>query len=161
MEFVVGNSAVEGRKYFRSADQFIDFLFVNEDHTCRGVLRDVKVFLPHLRTGGILVLHDIFPERCGWKGPRYLLDLRTTAQSNDGAAVFEIEEISHLDPFGIAVCRKNSDLSRGLLPYWDKKVFRTSRLAQFYEIAAFEGMKSPLKILLWGLSKWRHVFRHW
>ncbi|MEM6530769.1 MAG: class I SAM-dependent methyltransferase, partial [Chloroflexota bacterium] len=36
----------------------IDLLFVDGDHSYKGVSRDLRLYLPHLRPGGILIMHD-------------------------------------------------------------------------------------------------------
>lgn len=160
VSFMEGNSAVVGSSFARTAGG-IDLAFIDGDHTRRGCLRDAEVFLPLLKIGGTLVLHDVVPEQCGWLGPRYLVDLLSRTRTDAGLPCFSIEEMPGLDRFGIAVCRKLAELPSGTLRQglWGR--YRISRLAQFFEIARFEGKNSLLQILLWGLSKWRRIASHW
>ena len=39
-------------------DRSIDIAFVDGDHSFRGVRQDVRMVLPHVRPGGLLILHD-------------------------------------------------------------------------------------------------------
>lgn len=156
--FVTGNSAVQGKRYFDLSNPCIDFLFIDGDHTRRGCFRDAEVFLPLLKVGGVMVLHDIYPEHCGWLGPRYLIELLKGSRSCSGSHGFSINEISDLDVFGICVCRKMEGFSLSMNTTW---LYEHSRLAQFIEIANFEGKRSMWEIVSWGFSKWRRVACHW
>jgi predicted O-methyltransferase YrrM len=49
----------------------IDFLYVDADHSYRGVLADLRAWIPHVRTGGLIVgddyQHPLFPGvRLAW-----------------------------------------------------------------------------------------------
>jgi predicted O-methyltransferase YrrM len=160
VSFVQGNSAVEGRSFFRAGGG-IDLAFIDGDHTRRGCLRDAEVFLPLLKIGGVLVLHDVVADNCGWLGPRHLVDLLGKARGEGGSPCFAVEELPGLDRFGIAVCRKLAELPPGSLQGGLAGWYRLSRLAQFIEIARFERKTSPLQMLVWGLSKWRRIASHW
>jgi predicted O-methyltransferase YrrM len=156
VKFVAGNSSREGAHFFAGKDQVIDFIFMDGDHTRRGCFQDAKTFLPHLKIGGILVLHDIYPQRCDWLGPRYLIEaLQKTA------SCFAIQEIADLDPFGIAVCRKQSEFPlRQLSP----GLFARSHLAQLIETANFwgkQGKRTPWEIFAWAMSKRRQIATRW
>lgn len=157
--FITGNSAIEGKRYFDISEPCIDFLFIDGDHTRRGCLRDAETFLPFLKVGGIVVFHDIYPERCGWLGPRYLIECLKKRRNPSGSPCFTIDEISSLDQFGIAVCQKQVEFPVDGLK--STAWYNRSRLAQLIEIANFEGKKTPLQILMWGLSKWRRIACHW
>lgn len=54
----------------------IDLAYVDGDHTFEGVLRDIRALEPSLAENAVMILHDVFPERCGCDGPRRLLDQR-------------------------------------------------------------------------------------
>ena len=41
----------------------LDFLFIDGDHTYEGVKRDVELYRPLVRPGGLIALHDILPRR--------------------------------------------------------------------------------------------------
>lgn len=56
----------------------IDMLFVDGDHSYEGCLADVRKFLPLVREGGLMVLHDVF----GW----------FDAQGNNGSPVNKVCE---------------------------------------------------------------------
>lgn len=46
----------------RILDGFLDFVFIDGDHTEQGVERDIDAWLPNVRDGGILAGHDLhFP----------------------------------------------------------------------------------------------------
>jgi predicted O-methyltransferase YrrM len=43
----------------------LDFLFIDGDHSYKGVKRDFELYLPLVREGGIIAFHDILPrEEC-------------------------------------------------------------------------------------------------
>lgn len=164
VSFFEGNSAVVGKKVMQDLDRKIDILFIDGDHTRRGCMRDLETFLPYLNSNGVVVFHDTLPASCCWLGPRYAIDQLRGATSPDGRTLFAVEELQIEDPYGVAVCRKLSD---GPV-VWQKScsgfflhLWSTSRLAQFIEIAWFAGKKTPLQIIMWGLSKWRRIRSHW
>jgi cephalosporin hydroxylase len=51
------NNGVWDRSVFDERD--IDFLFIDGDHTLKGVKRDYDMYSPFVRPGGIIVFHDI------------------------------------------------------------------------------------------------------
>ena len=157
--FVAGNSSREGARFFADKGQVIDFLFIDGDHTRRGCMRDAEAFLPHLKTGGIMILHDIYPERCGWLGPRYLINALQKISDTTFHPCFSIEEKVDFDPFGIAICRKQSEFPMHFLK--SLGFMQRSYLSQFIEIANFEGKRSLWEVIAWGFSKWRRIANHW
>lgn len=52
----------------------VQFAFIDGDHSFEGALGDLLAVEPVLDPGGYVVLHDVFPNVCGVKGPRQLLD---------------------------------------------------------------------------------------
>ena len=83
----------------------IDILFIDGDHTYNGVLRDYNLYHAKVRKNGLIIFHDIYPERCGWWGPRILLDsLKRSIRRR-----YDILEIDTPDGFGLAVCKKLFD----------------------------------------------------
>jgi predicted O-methyltransferase YrrM len=63
VSFVTADSAV----YFQTCTGCFDFAFVDGDHSAEAVYRDVTSVLRHLRSDGVVVLHDYFPnERPLW-----------------------------------------------------------------------------------------------
>jgi cephalosporin hydroxylase len=40
----------------------VDFLVIDGDHSYEGVRRDIELYAPLVRAGGLVVLHDISPD---------------------------------------------------------------------------------------------------
>jgi predicted O-methyltransferase YrrM len=81
---------------------FLDLLFVDGDHTYGGVMKDLELYTPLVRPGGLIALHDIVPglrERVG-DVPRVWRRLRQPTVSS------EIVESWSQGGFGIGVVRK-------------------------------------------------------
>lgn len=90
------------KNFNRVINKPIDFLFIDGDHSIRGCMNDFALFYPHVSTGGYIVLHDIYPEYCGYKGPRYLID-RFVKKSS----CFDVVEIKTRPyNFGMAIIQK-------------------------------------------------------
>ncbi|MEW6145499.1 MAG: class I SAM-dependent methyltransferase [Thermodesulfobacteriota bacterium] len=88
----------------------IDILFIDGDHTFNGVLRDYNLYHAKVRKNGLIIFHDIYPDKCGWWGPRILLDtLKRRTRKR-----YEILEIETPDGFGLAVCKKLFDGAKEL-----------------------------------------------
>lgn len=68
------NSGEMAKRFPEIINQQIDFLFIDGDHTKEGCMIDFVNFYPYVSTGGYIMLHDIYPEHCGWEGPRYVID---------------------------------------------------------------------------------------
>ncbi|MBX3385287.1 MAG: class I SAM-dependent methyltransferase [Phycisphaeraceae bacterium] len=51
----------------------VELAYLDGDHSFEGVWADFQAVDPLIPTGGYLMLHDVFPEHCGWRGPRELL----------------------------------------------------------------------------------------
>jgi hypothetical protein len=80
----------------------IDFLFIDADHGIKGCVEDFNLFHPHVSHGGYIMLHDIYPDKCGWDGPRFVID-NYIKNSTD----FEfIEPATRPHNFGMALIRK-------------------------------------------------------
>ncbi|MGE0860892.1 MAG: O-methyltransferase [Gammaproteobacteria bacterium] len=82
----------------------IDFLFIDGDHSVGGCLDDFLTFLPFVRVGGQILLHDTHPARCGWPGPRHVIDhyLRDNRH-------FSVREIVTEPDYGMALVTKLDD----------------------------------------------------
>ena len=52
----------------------VDFAFIDGDHSIAGAARDFRAVEPLIAPGGLVALHDTVPDRCGWAGPRHLLE---------------------------------------------------------------------------------------
>lgn len=77
--------------------------FLDADHGFVGVCQDFWAAEPILDTGGFLLFHDTFPERCGYEGPRELLDRINRL----GVGVYEKADL-YLSPnnYGLAIARR-------------------------------------------------------
>ncbi len=82
----------------------IDFLFIDGDHSIVGCLDDFITFYPYVREGGFILLHDIYPKNCGYKGPRYLID-----QFLNDTSLFQVTEIETEPNYGMALIKKLKD----------------------------------------------------
>lgn len=97
------NSYIDFEKFIPNlSDEKIDFLFIDGDHTPRGVTLDFLKFNEYLAVGGYIMLHDIFPEYCGWEGPAFLIDQYVKNSKN-----FELCQIyTTPNNYGLALIRK-------------------------------------------------------
>ena len=53
--------------YADFADESIDFLFIDGDHTYKGMLKDLQLWHPKVKKGGIIGGHDYTETTCGVK----------------------------------------------------------------------------------------------
>ncbi|VAX41352.1 hypothetical protein MNBD_PLANCTO03-17 [hydrothermal vent metagenome] len=80
MDFVrlhPGDSSTQIRKAYDELRALggVDLAFLDGDHTVPGAIADFVSTEPVLNTGGVVILHDTFPEQSGWhEGPRHILD---------------------------------------------------------------------------------------
>lgn len=95
------NSNKMGKEYAKHIRQKADLLYIDGDHRIGGCITDFVLFYPHVKVGGYIILHDIYPQYCGWEGPRYLIDKFLKRSES-----FEIEEISTVPNYGFAVIKK-------------------------------------------------------
>lgn len=51
------------------ADNSIDFLFIDADHSYEGVKRDIQMWIPKVRSGGVIAGHDY-----DWEGVKKAVD---------------------------------------------------------------------------------------
>jgi predicted O-methyltransferase YrrM len=96
------NSLEMGRRFKELILHPIDFLFIDGDHTQEGCTSDFMNFYPFVSPGGYIMLHDIYPEHCGWDGPRYVIDEWLT--HNPNLSLVEIK--TSPNNFGMALIRK-------------------------------------------------------
>lgn len=69
---VVGRSAIIAR-YWQTP---LSFLFIDGGHTMEHALNDLRGWTPHLQPGGILAIHDVFPDPKDGGRPPYEIYLR-------------------------------------------------------------------------------------
>lgn len=102
------NSYEVGRQIDTLFDFPIDLLFIDGDHSIRGCMNDFALFAPSVSPGGIIVLHDIYPDVCGYQGPRYLLD-RVIRNSTE----FKVIELTTAPRnYGMAIIQKTAQRIR-------------------------------------------------
>jgi predicted O-methyltransferase YrrM len=89
-------------------NQPIDLLFIDGDHSIEGCAGDFLLYAPHVRAGGYILLHDIYPDACGCDGPRWVIDELVNRSPN--FALIEIPTLptgyDQTRGYGIAVIRK-------------------------------------------------------
>lgn len=96
--FIKGSASLLAKDFLNKIEN-IDILFIDGDHSYKGVIDDYNLYHPRVRKGGLIVFHDIFPKKCGWWGPRILIDILKWKR-------YEILEVDTPDGFGLAICRK-------------------------------------------------------
>ncbi len=102
VNFHVGDSTEIGRNIHKVTRETIDLLFIDGDHKIEGCLSDFLLYAPHVSAGGYIVLHDIYPEHCGFEGPRHLID-----QVVKRVPWFDVVEIrTHPNNYGMAIISK-------------------------------------------------------
>ncbi|MDY6986992.1 MAG: class I SAM-dependent methyltransferase [Thermodesulfobacteriota bacterium] len=102
VNFHKGDSVAIGKKYCNDIGKRIDLLFIDGDHTVEGCRKDFKLYEPYVNVGGYILLHDIYPDHCGWDGPRYLIDKILKKENR-----FEVLEMKTTpNNFGMALARK-------------------------------------------------------
>jgi predicted O-methyltransferase YrrM len=121
VQLVRGPSTTTGAEACRGAGRPIDLLFIDGEHRVQGCAADFETLGAMVRTGGFVVLHDIYPELCGWDGPRYVLNF--LAESRCQADKWQILELptAPATPYGLAVLRKLGEGRTRILPrpvYW-------------------------------------------
>lgn len=93
----------------------VDFIYIDADHRDIAPSADILSFWPLLAMGGFILMHDIFPEKSGWDGPRYALDLLKQANlPPQSACVLELP--CRLGP-GLAVIQKCQTGKPRLVPW--------------------------------------------
>ena len=89
----------------------IDLLYIDGDHSIRGCMNDFALFVPYVSCGGIIILHDIYPDVCGYHGPRYLIDHVIKPSS-----AFQVIEMTTTPRnYGMAIIQK----TRHHITLWD------------------------------------------
>lgn len=130
IDFIQSRSGVFGDNIQGFTKEKIDFLFIDGDHRVGGCIDDLISFYPHVEVGGHILLHDTNPERCGWHGPRYLLD-----NYFSNSSLFEVREIDTEPNYGMALVTKLRD-SKSFHP-WRNPGIEARR--QFHRLLATLG----------------------
>jgi predicted O-methyltransferase YrrM len=75
-QVIQGDSApaIESRHAELRARGGVQLAFIDGDHSPAGATADFRAVEPVLCVGGLVILHDVFPEVCNHLGPRYLID---------------------------------------------------------------------------------------
>jgi predicted O-methyltransferase YrrM len=102
--FHPGDSAVRIRDLFGDRGEVFDFAFVDGDHTIEGALADWYEVDRILAPGGMVMLHDTMPQKCGWVGPRRLLDMLHEKTQGRYQAI----NLPTPEGYGIALIQKES-----------------------------------------------------
>ncbi|MEQ9618057.1 MAG: CmcI family methyltransferase [Deltaproteobacteria bacterium] len=118
----------------------IDLLFIDGDHTYKGTLNDYNIYNGKVRKGGLIIFHDIFPNKCGWWGPRIILD---TLKSVLFRSNYEILEIETPEGYGLAVCKK---LKEGNIEIKNNFILEKYRKALVY-LKEGGSLKSAMKYI--------------
>jgi predicted O-methyltransferase YrrM len=121
VRLVPGPATTAGAEACRREGRPIDLLFIDGDHRVDACAVDFETLGALVRPGGYVVLHDIYPDRCGWDGPRYVLNF--LAESRADAHRWQILEVPTAPhtPYGLAVLRRLEEGRTTILPrpaYW-------------------------------------------
>lgn len=66
--------AIESRHDQLRARGGVQLAFIDGDHSPAGAVADFRAIEPVLPVGGLIILHDVFPNVCNHLGPRYLIN---------------------------------------------------------------------------------------
>ena len=102
--FYKGDSSETIKKVFKDNLKCFNLAFIDGDHTLRGCLKDWLVIDQLLVEEGVVLLHDTMPEKCGWLGPRYLLEELGKKESSN----YHWVNIPTPDGFGLGIIQKKS-----------------------------------------------------
>jgi predicted O-methyltransferase YrrM len=102
VNFHKGDSAPEIRRLFGEGKEMFDFAFIDGDHTIQGCLADWRAVDELLADGGVVLLHDTMPEKCGWAGPRHLLEQLRTHE----ASSYQWVNLPSPEGYGMALVQK-------------------------------------------------------
>lgn len=69
-----GDSSTGIKSVFGTTAGQVEMAFIDGGHLLKETLRDWQAVDAVLAEGGIVMLHDTFPDNCGWMGPGYLLE---------------------------------------------------------------------------------------
>ena len=137
--FHKNNSYELGKRYAETIGCPIQLLFIDGDHSIRGCMNDFALFSPYVQAGGYIILHDIYPEHCGYDGPRYLLDHVINRSS-----MFKAVEIT-TSPynFGMAIIQKIRSRTWYPAAHWKLEMIRIN--ASLQKIPAWNRVANVVK----------------
>lgn len=102
-------AAMKARVQSRLGGSTVDFLFIDGDHSYKGVKADYELYSPLVRSGGIIALHDIVPDhrtRFGRETGCYAGEVHQFwAELKRTHAVEELIDDAEQDGFGIGLIR--------------------------------------------------------
>lgn len=104
IQFIQMNSYDAGKQFETLINRSIDLLYIDGDHSARGCMNDFALFAPYVSQGGLIILHDIYPDICGYDGPRYVLD----HVINRSPQFHAIELTTTPRNYGIAIIQKGT-----------------------------------------------------
>lgn len=122
IEFIKGSSSEVSSDLLGKIKK-IDILFIDGNHSYRGVLSDYNLYHGKVRKGGLIIFHDIYPGKCSFWGPRILLN---TLKRQYFKTRYQILEMDTVDGYGMAVCKKMID---GRSPVSDNFILENIRKA--------------------------------
>ena len=96
----------------RLKGKYIDFLFIDGDHSLFGVMNDYVRFIPLVKKGGVIAFHDIFPDsfmKTGMTSSSYVggVPIFWDMMIKSGQKIETVVEDTEQDGFGIGVIYKN------------------------------------------------------
>lgn len=115
--FHKGDSAALIQETLQPTGARFGFAFIDGDHTVRGCLRDWRAVDQLIAPGGLVALHDTFPENCGWLGPRTLIKMLEQA----GASKYQAVNLPSPEGFGVALVQKRIESEAG--DRWQPRIF--------------------------------------
>lgn len=83
-EQILGDSVVVGKTWDRG---LVDMVFVDGDHSTKGVEGDIREWLPHIKIGGIIAFHDY-----GDRWPRVVRVIDKTVAVNPDYLLFDRDD---------------------------------------------------------------------
>ncbi|MFX0199271.1 MAG: class I SAM-dependent methyltransferase [Candidatus Hodarchaeota archaeon] len=96
------NSYEMGQHFYNIINIRIDLLYIDGDHSIRSCINDLALFSPYVSPGEYIALHDIYPEHCGYDGPRYIID--HFIKNSSFFSLIEIKTAPH--NYGMAIIQK-------------------------------------------------------
>lgn len=77
-EQILGDSSTIGKEW--DERKKLDLLFIDGSHTEEGLTKDIEAWLPHVKTGGVIVFHDYDADK--WGAVKKVIDLYSENNEN-------------------------------------------------------------------------------